>query len=301
MLYFRVHLGLPLYDRETKIWRELTQSPDITSVALLLYFSAITASVSYLAARYSVLKNFGEVEAGFLHAVLALSLALGMALYPAINLYLAPIINRNVENPVKFHQAVQYQRKIAFIFSLGALPILMFPRLMLTIMFSEKFADSSPLVFLFMMSQFIVQVGAVFQALLVGVDDVKSYTAITSTGQIISALMCLLLVPYYGIKGVAFAFLIGNSFNFLSNLIRLTAKHRFSVPSDIYLLLSFTFSALFLLGLICSQIPEWAIAGIMARIGFLFLFGGGLFLFLNKDEKTYLCVLRVKIFAGKIN
>jgi antigen flippase len=180
MIYFRRKLELPLYDHRTNIGKEFKQSPDVFLLAIMLYFGAIAASLAFLVARYSVLKNFGEAEAGLLHGVIALSLALGMALNPAINLYLTPLINRNVEKSVKIQQTVQFQRKMTLILSLAVLPVLMFPQLMLTIMFSTKFTGVSQLVFLFVMSQFILQLAGSHQALLIGVGDVKIYTVITT-------------------------------------------------------------------------------------------------------------------------
>ena len=92
MIYLRRNLDLPYYDTKAKISDELKRNPDIPTVAVMLYFGAIAASLAFLVARYSVLKNLGEVEAGLLHGVIALSFVLGMALNPTINLYLTPII-----------------------------------------------------------------------------------------------------------------------------------------------------------------------------------------------------------------
>lgn len=300
MIYFRFKLELPLYDRHIDIRTELQRSPEISRAAIMLYFAAITASVSYLAARYAVFIYFGEVEAGLLHGVLALSFAIGMALYPAVNVYLTPYVNRNVEKNIKIRQAIGFQRKIIFIFSLGALPILMFPQFMLTLMFSEKFAAAGRFVYLFILSQLIVQIASVYQALLVGFDDVKSYSIVTSIGQIISASLCFILVPYFGIKGVAFGFLIGNSFIFLSSLIRLKTRHCFFVSGKLLLIFGFIFTALFLSGFICSQKPEWESGIVLAKISFVILYGGCLFLFLTREEKDYLLVLKNRILGKNI-
>ncbi|MGI9036154.1 MAG: oligosaccharide flippase family protein [Pyrinomonadaceae bacterium] len=299
MIYFREKLGLSFYDRQTNIIKEFKSNPAIFSTALLLYLSAITASLSYLTARYAVLANFGETQAGLLHAALVLAFAFGTALYPAINIYLNPLVNRNAEREIKIRQAIQFQRKLALMLSAAAMPILMFPKLMLTIMFSEKFAGVGETVYLFVLSQFIVQLAGVYQSLLVGLDDVKSYTFITSATQIVSAGMCLLLVPHYGIRGAALGFLIGNSLNFAVCLIWLIVKYKFSVAPQIGFLLGYIFIVLFLTGLICGQFAEWDIIIVSVKIAVLLLFGGSLFLFLNGEEKASLNVLRRKIFSEK--
>lgn len=296
MIHFREKFGLPFYDRRANIRQEFKNNPVIFSTALLFYFAAITASLSYLAARFAVLKNSGEVEAGLLHGAMVISFAFGTAFYPAINIYLNPIVNRNIETADKIRQVVQFQRKLTLILGLAALPILLFPKLMLTILFSAEFAGVGEIVYLFVLSQFIVQLAGVYQTLLIGLDDVKSYTLITSAGQIISACLCLILVPHFGIQGVAFAFLTGNSFNFAASLIRLIAKYNFSVPLNVSFLIGYILLILFLTGLAGSQFAEWDMTVISAKIVFSLLFGGSLFLFLNKDEKAHLDNLRRKVF-----
>lgn len=299
MIYFRKKLGLSFYDRRSNIVRELKNNPVIFSTALLLYFSAITASLSYLTARFAILENFGEVEAGLLHGVMVLSFAFGTALYPAINIYLNPLVNRQVEKEIKIGQAVQFQRKLVFLLSLAAIPILMFPKLMLTLMLSDKFAVVSQFVYLFVLSQFIVQLAGIYQSLLIGLDDVKSYTLITGAGQILSACLSLILVPHFGIKGVAFAFLIGNTGNFIVSLVRLIVKYGFSLPPGVAFLIGYTFLVLCLTGVICSQVAELDVISFSAKIIILLLFGSSLWLFLNRDEKAYLIALRRRILTTK--
>lgn len=299
MIYFRQKLELPFCDRQTNVLTEFKSNPAISSTAFLLYFSAVTASLSYLTARYSVVTNFGEIEAGLLHGAMVLSFAFGTALYPAINIYLNPLVNRNEEREIKIKQAVQFLRKMALILSIAALPILMFPKLMLTILFTKDFAAAGQFVYLFVMSQFIVQLAGVFQSLLVGLDDVKSYTLITSGGQIISICMCLLLVPHFGIEGAAFGFLIGNSLNFICCLIRLIVKYNFSFSRQVGFLIGYTSVMLFIIGLANNQFAELNGIVISVKILFLLLFGASLFLFLNQEEKQYINFLCRKIYWRK--
>lgn len=299
MFYFQRRLELPLYNRRTKILDELKRNPDISILALMLYGGAIAASLAFLVARYSTLKNFGEVEAGFLHGLIALSLALGMALNPAINLYLTPNINRNIDKQEKIRRAVQFQKKMAFVLSLGALLIILFPQTMLTLMFSEKFAAVGHLVYLFVVSQFILQLAGVQQALLISLDDIKTYTVVTTAGQLIFAALCLLLIPRFGIKGAAFGQIAGNAFIFGLTLIRLKLKHSFIVPHNVNLLLAYTFGVLILAGLFGNQSAELDITNVLLKIGFMFLFGASYFLFLSREEKEFIGSLRGRFSAAK--
>jgi O-antigen/teichoic acid export membrane protein len=187
---------------------------------------------------------------------------------------------------------------MALILCLTALPIMLFPRFILSVMFSEKFASVGPLVYLFVISQFVLQLNGVYQALLISIDDVKIYTFITIIGQLFFAFMCLNLVPQYGIKAIAWGQVIGCSFIFFLTLMRLMRKHDFIIPRQISLLLGYTFSVVLLTGWICSQGDESNIFQVLLKIGWFILCVGGLFLFLNKEEKEYFGNLRDKLSFG---
>ncbi len=301
LIYLRSNLGLPLFNRKIPLIKELRNNPLILTTSLMLYCSAITAALSYLAARYSILANFGEIQAGLLHSVMVLSFAFGTFLYPAINIYLNPLVNRNVEQSVKAYQVIQFQRKIVLVMGLAALPILMFPKFILTMMFSETFATVGEFAYLFVLSQFVVQLAGIYQSLLIGFNDVKSYTLITCTTQIISAALCFYLAPQFGIKGIAFGFLIGNVLNLAACLIKLTFKYDFSLPLNITSLTAFIFVILFLTGEISNWFIEWNVNVILVKILFSLFFCVILYSFLNPEEKAYLKIMSSKILTfGKL-
>ena len=196
-------------------------------------------------------------------------------------------------------QTVNFQKKMIIILGLATLIILMFPKLLLTIMFSAKFAEVSPLLFYFVISQFILQLASVQQALLIGVDDAKIYTVITTTGQLIFAFLCFLTIPYWGIKGAGIAQIFGNSFIFVLTLLRLKAKHGFKVPLKIQILQVYVFISLIGAGLICNNFAELDLQILALKIGFVILFVFGFLLFLNDEELAYLKNFRTKYLSGK--
>ncbi len=299
MVYLWKKLDLPLFDRNTRVLAELKHNPNIISFAMMLYFGSVTYSFSFLVARYSVLKTFGEIEAGLLQGAIALALALGMVLNPANGLYLTPIMNRNIEKAKKIRHAIEFQRKIVVILSLAALPIVLFPQLILAIMFSSKFSAVSNLVFLFIFAQVITQLAGVYQALLIGTEDLKMYTVIVTLCQLSFALMSWLLVPHFGIKGVAFGQIISSSMIFSLTFIRLKLKHAFSIPLNLSLLLGYVLFVVFLAGLLSAQRAEWDMTITLSKIGFFILFTLSLYLFLNKEEKASLYGLRNRLLCGK--
>jgi O-antigen/teichoic acid export membrane protein len=288
LIYLRKVFGLPLYERTASFLGELKRNPDIIPFALMLYFAALTYSVSFLVVRYAVLKNYGEANAGLLHAAIALSLAIGMALNPANGLYLTPIMNRKIEKKEKIKAAFEFEKKFAIILSLVSMPVVLFPNLMLAVLFSTEFMVVGQFVFLFVAAQVISQLAGIHQALLIGFDDLKAYSLMTCAGHISLGLLSWFLIPYFGIYGAAIGFITAYSIIFISTLLRLKLKHGFVMPGQLKILILYILSMLLLAGVISTQYAAWSGVVIAAKIGLGALFMGSLLFYLNKEERDFL-------------
>ncbi len=299
IVYFWKKLDLPVFAAHTNVLTELRQSPNIVSFTAMLYLGSISYSFSQLTARYAILVNFGETEAGLLQGALVLSIAIGMVLSPANGLYLTPIMNRNIDKAEKISQAVEFQRKMIMVLSLVTIPVVMFPQLMLSIMFSTKFVAVSNLVFLFIFAQVVSQLAGVHHAFLIGTDDLKIYTAISTLGQLGFALLAWILAPVYGIYGIAISSIISCLTIFSLTLIRLKFRHGFSASLNLRLLMGYCLSVLLLTGWICSLLNEWELTTGALKILFFAFFIGSLLLFLSKGERLALYGLRDNILGRR--
>lgn len=295
IIYLWKKLDLSFFADGIKSLKELWNSPNIISFTAMLYFASVSYSLSLLVARYAILTNFGETETGLLQGALVLSVTIGMVLNPANGLYLTPILNRNIEKTEKIQHAIEFQRKMILILILITLPVVMFPQLMLTILFSTKFTSVGSLVFLFIFAQVITQLSGVHQSLLVGTDDLKIYTVIVTGGQIGFAVLGWFLAPNFGILGIALAAIISTIVIFFLTFLRLKLKHGFTIPRSLALLMVYSLSVLFLTGWICSQTNEFDISIGFVKVIFFLLFAISLLLFLNGQERAMLNLLREKI------
>ena len=299
IVYFWRKFDLPVFAPRTNVLTELRQSPNIVSFTAMLYLGSISYSFSQLIARYAILVNFGETEAGLLQGALVLSIAIGMVLSPANGLYLTPIMNRNIDKAEKISQAVEFQRKMIMVLSLATIPVVMFPQLMLSIMFSTKFAAVGNLVFLFVFAQVVSQLAGVHHAFLIGTDDLKIYTAISTLGQLGFALLAWVLAPVYGIFGIALGGIISSLAIFSFTLIRLKLRHGFSAPLKMRLLMGYCLSVLLLAGWICGRFNEWEVTTGTLKILFFAFFIGSLLLFLSKSERLALYGWRNYFFGWR--
>jgi antigen flippase len=288
LIYARKVLGLPTRSPSASILREMRNSPGIVQFSVMLYLGSITYSISLLVARYAVLTNFGAAEAGLLQGALALAIALGMVLTPANGLYLTPIVNRNISKGEKIRHAVEFQRKLLLISCLAAMPLVLFPHTLLTILFSSKFVSVGQLVFPFVVAQCLSQLAGVHQALLIGFDDLKVYAALTIACHLSMAGLAWLLVPQYGILGVAIAYLVAALGIFLSTMARLKFKHGLTEAGGLSLQVGGALSVVFLTGLFFRGIDERSITAGAFRLGIIAVFALSFLLTLSHEERTSL-------------
>lgn len=298
ILFMWKRLDLPLFNTGSDVLAELRQSPDIFLFTAMMFIGSISYTLSAMVARYAVLINFGEAEAGLLQGAMALSLAIGLVLNPANGLYLTPIMNRNLDGAEKVLRAAEFQRIMIFILALVSLPVVMFPQLMLTVMFSTKFASVGNLVFLFTISIFVKLLTGIYSAFMIGKDDLKAYALIIAVGEVVFILLILFLVPRYEIKGVAFGGIISNVAIFFASLIRVTSKHGYVHSKRFYWLLLYVLSVLVLTGLTSSLSNEWDATNAIIKICFFAGFALSLLLFLSEEEQVKLYGLRRKFSFG---
>ena len=266
----------------------LRQNPDILSFSFMLYLAAITYSMSFLVARYYVLKNFGEAEAGLLQAVIAMAMSIGMVLGPATGLFLTPIMNRNIAKNEKIRTATEFQKKLTIILSMVAMPFVLFPQLLLTMLYSPLFAVAGQYVFLFVISQCILQIVGIYHALLIGFDDLKMYALSACTGNLFVALLSWFLAPHYGILGIAISFIVSRFIVFFMTHTTLRLRHGFSTPGNIYSLMGYSLLVMTTVGVIFNKQKDLHISIVMVKLFVYVSFVVSLVLFLNKGERSSL-------------
>jgi O-antigen/teichoic acid export membrane protein len=288
LAYVRSKLGLPMYDRGASMFGELRRNRDIIPFAALQYFATLMYSCSFLAARYTVLRGQGELSTGLLQAVMALSMALGTVLNPANGLFLTPMMNRtDLTANDKIRKAVEFQKKLLLILAVVALPLALFPEFILTILFSAKFVVAGRFLALFVVWQVLLQLAGVYQSLLIGLDDLKAYTAITAGAYVASMVLFWWLTPVYGITGVGIGFCASGAIILVLGGARLGVKHRFAPSRSLFLLLAYVVTVLLLAGKVTALVNPTPTG--------LFIKGASyagavacLWLFLNQEERNAL-------------
>jgi len=165
------------------------------------------------------------VEAGLVAAAYGIGVSIRLVLNQANGLYLTPLVNRNIPKAERVAAVADYLRILIVLVVLSTLVFVLFPTQWLALLYSSQFAMAVPMVAVFVMGEATLLVAGVYQALLIGFDDIAGFLVSTVAGQLLTiALARWLVVPSGGV-GVGIAFLAGNAVILLATATRLLRRH----------------------------------------------------------------------------
>lgn len=241
-------------------------------VQLVAHLSGFGYPLTHFVSRYVVLTGFGEAEAGLLQGAFDLSGALALVLGPSTALSLAPVVNRRMPLAQKAQAALDFLRDLTLVGAGLAMPLVLFPRLGLTLLFTPDFARVSSAVFLLVVAQCLRLLAGVFQTLLIGLDDIKVYGALVAAGQLSFGALSWLWGRAHGVHGVALAYLLSNLALLLLAVARASLKHRVSLPWRLRGLLAYALLALLVAGALGNAWDDGQAWAVVARLGACALF-----------------------------
>lgn len=262
----------------------LEDNRDLFAFTLISYTTAATLPLSHSVVRYAVLSSLGERAAGLLQAALLLSLALGRLLNPMNSLYLTPMVNREMPAEEKLRAAWQFQGTLVMVLAVTAMPLLLFTNELLRLLFSASFVEIGSIAYLFVIAQGIALLAGVHQALLIGLDDLKAYGVLVGSAQLSLGVLAWVLVPSYGLLGVAISFLIENAAVFGLTLARLSWTHGFAPPARLLAFMGAALLVLFAAGGLSAQGDSRDPLVIGAKIGVCALSAAAILLLWHRDK-----------------
>lgn len=204
---------------------ELRLYPGIVRFALVHSIIMLTTPAAFLVARYAVLADSGLEQVGLLAAAFGLSQAITMLLTPAISLILTPAVNRSDTPSVKLERTLRFRRSLLFAVGGAMLPLLLFPKPLLELLFAAEFTPVDSYLYLFVLGEAIGLVSGVHQALLIGLDDFAANVAYIVAGQVLLTGLVIVLVPAVGIAGVGIALIADHALVLALTTSRLRRRH----------------------------------------------------------------------------
>lgn len=218
--------------RRTSVASEIKSNPQVLAFAGALLLTSFTTPLAYFVARYALLRSVGFEGAGLLQAAMGLGVALRTVMRSSNALFLTPAMNRRAEKHEKLAGAAQFHRALAITLGLLALPMVLFPDWLLFLLYSREFVAAAPYVYVFVLGESLQLFAGVNNALVIGLDHIASYVAISVGGDIIVMALALSLVPQFGIAGVALASVANGVFVFSFTAWRLWSSHRMAIHRE---------------------------------------------------------------------
>jgi len=203
----------------------LRSQPGLTSFAGSMYVLALTSPLAYLFARSMLLSTHGAIEAGLVAAAYGIGVSIRLVLNQANGLYLTPLVNRSTPKAERIGAVAEYLRILIVLVVLSTLVCVLFPAQWIALLYSPKFAGAVSLVAVFVLAEAVLLVAGVYQALLIGFDDISGFLVCTVAGQLLTIALARWLVASASGMGVGLAFLAGNTVILVASAFRLLRRH----------------------------------------------------------------------------
>jgi hypothetical protein len=165
--YLQKSEGLSLFSAGASIRSEMTKDSNVLNTALSVYVTLVGYAACLLVVRYALFDTVGEAATGLLQSALAAALSFGAVIAAMVNLSLAPALNRDGRDADKIGTANVFAGKILLLLFLGAVPVALFPRTVLTLLYTSEFAPAAAALTLCIVWQCFHQIMAVYQQLLI--------------------------------------------------------------------------------------------------------------------------------------
>jgi PST family polysaccharide transporter len=263
----------------------LRAQPGLFGFAAATYVLALTSPFAYLLARTLLLSSHGEIEAGLVAGAYGIAVSVRLVLNQANGLYLTPLVNRNTPKAERITAVAEYLRILIVLVAMSTLAIVLFPAQWLALLYSTKFLGAVSLVTVFVLAEAVLLLAGVYQALLIGFDDISGFLVATVGGHLVTIALARWLVESQGGVGVGVAFLSGNAVILVGTALRLLQKHqaRRMVAPLLPLIAAVSITAA--AGLWAARATP---PGVLVRVAVLAAGCGLAMLFLRADERRWL-------------
>jgi enterobacterial common antigen flippase len=284
--YLAHRFGVSVKGSPRGILAFIRSNPSFVQLSLSSYVVVFATPLAFFIVRTTVLDNIGAAAAGLLQAALGISLAINLVLYPLNALLLMPLLNRTIAPSLKYREAEEFQKKLLFAILLVALPPILFPDLVVSVLYSSEFVEVAPVLSWFVLGQAILQIAGVNTALMVGLDRLRAYALFMTAAMAANALLAVVLVPSLGLLGAGVAAFGSAIFLAVTTSIYLRSGSDFRPDLSLDMVTLFLLVGLALAGKFVGTRPSFEVPNLLAKLIVLAVALAVMFrLCLNRDER----------------
>jgi len=281
-------LRLPLFHGRISVAAELRRHPHLIFYCVSYFLVAFAYPLAWLVARQAVLDQYGEAEAGRLQALIALVVGFGTVLRPINTQLLLPLVSGPGDTGRKFRDTVGAQRRLTVSLTLLAMPLVLFPRPILALLYSKAFTTASPFLHLLVAAEVILILGGTYQVLVLGMHDMRGWALPYFLGYASLGVLAWRLGPRHGIPGIALAAIVSSLVIFGLGLWRLRRYHGFRLPGRLLGLIIVALVAILGGGMACARYDDGSVLALLVKVAALFLFAPALARCLDKQDRAWI-------------
>ena len=246
--------------------RSVVSYRDIASFSAALYVASFTTPVADLVARLAVLRVGGLPAVGLFQAALGLALALRTVVRASFGVFFIPAVNRRTSPHEKFADTVTFIRATVLISGLMALPLVLFPKIWLTLLYSRAFAQVFPYVSVFALAIIVQLCAAAVQMLVAGLDHIGTFAMSFVLSDAITGSLSWLLVPRIGLYGVGIGLLLNGIVMFGLGAWKVWTSHRLNLSSAVGWSIAATLAIVACGGALGTFLPSDSVATITTKV-----------------------------------
>lgn len=213
--------------------RQLAWYGNVAGFSAALYLVSFTTPLADLVARLAVLRVGGLPTVGLFQAAVGMALALKTVIRGSFAIYFMPAINRKTDVREKLAETAAFARALSIITATIALPLVLFPGIWLSLLYSRAFVHVSSYVWVFTAATVLLLFGAAAQNLLTGLDHIGTFALACLAGDVATAGLSWWLVPRLGLYGVGIAMASSGSLLFLVGAWRVWSAHRLKLHAAV--------------------------------------------------------------------
>jgi PST family polysaccharide transporter len=202
----------------------------IWKFALALAGLSFIAPYAALFVYYEVLSALGAETAGWMQAAVGISLSVRALLGSAHTLFLTPNVNQGDDFEERMRWAADFQKSFCVLVAVFVPPLLLFPRVAVSLLYSDAFVPGARFVALFVVMEVVTLLAGTYGALVVAFDHIAFHVFENVTAQLIWIALAAWLIPQQGIAGAALAGTAAQLFLYASTVLFLRLKHGLPIP-----------------------------------------------------------------------
>jgi glycosyltransferase involved in cell wall biosynthesis len=235
-----------------------------------------------------VLCVHGKDCAGWMQAAIGISVSVRLVLGKAQEVFYTPRINLAGSPRERMRWTDGYQSTFGFVCLATVVPLLLFPDLVVRILYSGKFAPGAAYVSLFVLGEVLLLFAGNYQGLIISLDHVGFHVAQNLLAQGVMLAVAAATVGPFGIAGAGVASLSVPCILYLGSRLFLWWKFGLSPSRRVVALTLFVLSALGCAGLVGTFQTDDSLIVVAAKVALYGACLAGLFLFLNREERDRL-------------